>query len=222
LKRILIFDLDGTLVDSMGPLTDQFCALLRERCGVPEELSRPIYVALAGKGPRPQFEAVLRQVEALDDALLDQLTDEYWRVIETFEPALFPETLDVLSELRGAGHTLIVSSGARTESVLRKTRLTGMDRLLRLSLGTDEGGQRMAKGPGHFELIRESLSLRPEELRSQGAFVGDAIYDMQVGRNAGVLTIGRVTDGNAATLREAGAQYVIESLEELRGLFEAS
>jgi beta-phosphoglucomutase-like phosphatase (HAD superfamily) len=93
--RILIFDLDGTLLDTMGPLADLFCEMWARR-GVPDSISRPIYIREMGKGPRPQFVEVLKATESLDEALADRLTAEYWAACEAHEPAAFPETVGVL------------------------------------------------------------------------------------------------------------------------------
>jgi phosphoglycolate phosphatase-like HAD superfamily hydrolase len=220
-KRVLIFDLDGTLLDTMGPMADLFCLMLLERRGVPESLSRRIYIEQAGKGPRPQFVEVLRATGSLDEALVDQLTGDYWRAAEAFEPVLFPETVSVLEALRSDGHTLIVSSGGKNAFVARNTRATGIDRLFRRILGTDAGVPDMAKGPGHFKLIREALGLEDDDLRSGGVFTGDGVYDMQVATEAGIVAVGRVTGNNGASLREAGADHLIGSLRELEGLIEA-
>jgi beta-phosphoglucomutase-like phosphatase (HAD superfamily) len=51
-SRILIFDLDGTLADSMGPATELFVRMLLEDCGIPDAISRPVYTRLMGKARR--------------------------------------------------------------------------------------------------------------------------------------------------------------------------
>ncbi len=76
----------------------------------------------------------------------------------------------------------------------------------------------MAKGPGHFELIAKALALRDGDLQSRGVFVGDAVFDMQVARDAGVFAVGRVTGDNGDTLRQAGAQHLIHDLREMHAL----
>jgi phosphoglycolate phosphatase-like HAD superfamily hydrolase len=217
-KRILIFDLDGTLLDTMGPLADLFCDMLRSECGVPDDASRPIYHELAGKGPRPQFEAVLSPLGLADAVFLDDITERYWQVAESYEAVPFPETLEALGQLRRDGHTLIVSSGGTTASVRRKMRVTGVDRLIRLALGTDLEVPGMAKGPGHFELVKHSLSFSESELLAEGIFIGDAVYDMQVAREAGIVGVGRVTGDNGPVLQQAGARHLIQDLREMRPL----
>jgi phosphoglycolate phosphatase-like HAD superfamily hydrolase len=199
-------------------MSDLFCQMMLERCGVPESVSRPIYVREMGKGPRPQFVEVLRATEALDEALVDVLTADYWVASEAFEPELFPETVEVLEALRRDGHTLVVSSGGKPAFVERNTRLTGIDRLFRLLLGSDTALPHMFKGPGHFALIREALGIAEHDLRTQGVFIGDGVYDMQVARAAGLLAVGRLTGDNGETLREAGADHLIRDLGEVRPL----
>jgi phosphoglycolate phosphatase-like HAD superfamily hydrolase len=220
-KRLLIFDLDGTLLDTMGRLADLFCEMLLERRGIPESLSRPIYVREMGKGPRPQFVEVLKATESFDEALADELTADYWAVCEALEPALFPEVPEVLESLRRRGHTLVVSSGGKPDFVARNLRLTGIEWLFRLVLGTDRAVPEMAKGPGHFKLIREALGLSEDELRQSGVFIGDGVYDMEVACGAGLVAVGRLTGENGATLQNAGADYLINSLRELDAILDA-
>ena len=219
--RILIFDLDGTLIDTMRDLANLFCDMLLQEHGVPDELSRPIYIELAGKGPRPQFEAVLAKVGRHDRDGVNAITERYWQVAETYEPVAFPEAAEVLQQLRRDGHTLVVSSGGASASVERKLRLTQIDSLFSLALGTDDGIPGMRKGPGHFDLVVKALALCEGELQSRGVFIGDAVYDMQVALEAGIVAVGRVTDGNAETLRRAGAQHLIHDLREMRALLAA-
>ena len=214
-NRIVIFDLDGTLIDSMTPYTELFCEMLLAECSVPKAISLPVYTELLGKGPKAQFAAVLRKLETWNESLVDDLTRRYWLQAELDEPALFPEVLGVLQDLGHKGDTLIVSSGSIPSSVTRKMRLAGIEGLFRLALGSDEDVPGLAKGAGHFAMIGEELSLTAEELRARSVFVGDGTYDMEVARAAGIRGIGRLTGSNGEALRAAGAGHVIADLRDL-------
>jgi phosphoglycolate phosphatase-like HAD superfamily hydrolase len=217
-SRILIFDLDGTLVDSMGPATELFARMLLEDCGIPDAISRPVYTRLMGKGPQAQFAAVLRHVEAWDEALVQDLTDRYWEAAERDVPDLYPDVRPALESLRDEGHMLIVSSGSIQRSAERKTRIADIEQLFRLILGSDEDAPERAKGPGHFAMIAEALSLPAGDLQARGVFIGDGVYDMQIAQEAGMTAIGRLTGDNADELIEAGADHVIRELGELQPL----
>ncbi len=56
----LVFDLDGTLLDSMPVLADIFCDVLADQRGLSREFSRRIYYELAGIGPEAQFREDVR------------------------------------------------------------------------------------------------------------------------------------------------------------------
>ncbi|HEX5368066.1 MAG TPA: HAD family hydrolase [Dehalococcoidia bacterium] len=220
-RDIVIFDLDGTLIDSMGPLEALFCDMLAERCAIDPSASAAVYAEFLGAGPRVQFEAALRRHGRLDTISLDEITSAYWEDAESYEPEAFPETREVLKALQAAHHTLLVSSGGTTASVKRKTRLAGIDGMVRLMLGTDEGVEHMAKGPGHFHLILQVLDLDEAAFQQRAVFVGDAAHDMRVGRAAGLPAIGRLTGDNGPALRDAGATHLISDLREIPALLMA-
>jgi phosphoglycolate phosphatase-like HAD superfamily hydrolase len=214
-RTTLIFDLDGTLIDSMTPYTDLFCEMLHTECNVSRSISLPIYENLLGKGPKAQFAAVLRHVEAADDDRVEDLTRRYWQRAEVHEPLPFPEVLEALHALRDQGYTLIVSSGSIPSSVERKMKIAGLDHLFQIALGSHEHEAALSKGPGHFSLIAEALMTTSETLCRQAVFIGDGVYDMQVAREAGMPGIGRVTGDNGDLLLAAGANHLIHDLREL-------
>jgi phosphoglycolate phosphatase-like HAD superfamily hydrolase len=219
-QRILVFDLDGTLIDTMGPLLQIACDVLAEQRGINPDLTREVCLSFMGVSIGRQFREVLSQAGRLDDGVED-LTDIYYQRSEAVVPKAFPEVAEVLTELQSAGHLMAVSSGGKPALVSRRTAEAGIDGFFRLILGSEDGNPDKAKGPGHFRLISETLGLTAAQLRSEGVFIGDGVYDMQVAREAGMVAVGRVTDGNGETLRLAGAHYLVHDLREMHALLAA-
>lgn len=217
--RLIIFDLDGTLVDSMEHYTRLFCRLLAERHGLNEAFSRQVYESLLGLPPGRQFADAL-SLAGRDVRDVEELTAQFWVAAENHAPPAFPEVISVLQELTGAGYALVISSGGRPEVAAYRTRNAGIDGFFTLVLGTDEAVEGMAKGPGHFAIMREALGLSMAELSARAVFVGDGVYDMQVAREAGVPAIGRVTGENGETLGQAGAGHLIDDLTGLASVLE--
>jgi len=217
--RLIIFDLDGTLVDSMEHYTRLFCRLLAERHGLDESFSRDIYESLLGLPPGRQFaDALTLAGQDLTD--VEELTAQFWAAAEKHAPPAFSEAASVLQTLTAAGYTLVISSGGRPAIVAFRAHNAGIDGFFALILGTDEAVEGMAKGPGHFAIMREALGLSMADLRERAVFVGDGVYDMQVAREAGIPAVGRVTEENGDTLRLAGAEYLIDDLTGLAAVLE--
>ncbi len=218
--RLVIFDLDGTLVDSMEHYTALFARLLAERHGLNEAFSRAIYESLLGLPPGRQFtDALTRSGHGTET--VDELTAAFWAVAEVYVPPVFPEVPSVLEALKNAGYALVVSSGGRPAVAQYRAHQAGIEGFFDLILGTDEMVPDMAKGPGHFAIMQEALNLWSDEFRARSAFVGDGVYDIQVARDAGLPAIARVTDASRETLRRAGADYVIDDLTGLRSVLDA-
>jgi phosphoglycolate phosphatase len=146
------------------------------------------------------------------------MTREFWAEASNWTPPAFPEKPAVLKDLRRAGHTLVISSGGRTQVAQYRAHAAGIDGFFRLILGTDEGQAAMSKGAGHFSLIRDALTLTGAEFRSLALMVGDGPHDMQVAREAGIIAVGRRTAANDGLLTGAGAGFLIDDLTQLEGL----
>jgi phosphoglycolate phosphatase len=216
---VLIFDLDGTLVDSMGELGEMFCDLLAETHSVPRNLSNEVYFALAGVGPKRQFETVLHAAGLpLDD--VDALTRTFFERTQTIVPKPFPDVLDVLRAFEAERYAMFISSGGRTEYARIRAMHGGVARFMRLILGTDYETPGMAKGPGHFALFAEALDISTESLSGRAWFIGDGPFDMQVAREAGIFALGRLTGDNGPQLRDAGADVLVNDLRQVQALLQ--
>jgi beta-phosphoglucomutase-like phosphatase (HAD superfamily) len=82
---VLIFDLDGTLLDSMTSLLDIFCHLLYEQRHIEPDLSCAVAVELMGMNTRFQIAEVLSRA-GLPQTELDTLNEQYGQRAALLEP----------------------------------------------------------------------------------------------------------------------------------------
>ena len=76
----------------------------------------------------------------------------------------------------------------------------------------------MLKGQGHFSIIGGRMRLSDEEFKRVTAMIGDGEYDMTVAKQAGIVAVGRITHGNQSALQSAGADFLVNDLEELAAM----
>lgn len=201
---LAIFDLDGTLVDSVDDLAASVNHALA-RAGLPlrhrEEVRRFI-----GNGARPLIE---RSVGEHQDRVEEVLAE--WRV--HYEAHLLDRTRPypgVVELLAGARRTLALQSnkpGPMTRRILE-----GLGLLSRFAVVLG-GGEAPAKpDPGGVLAILDRLGTRRED----AVFIGDSTMDAATARNAGVTFVG-VTWGLVPReeLRSAGAVNLVDRVEEL-------
>ena len=198
----VLFDWDGTLIDSYHADASAYLAMFREmgiRWGL-AELERHYspnwyQVYRAAKLPRKLWNAA----------------NEAWRAhYAKHQPQLISGTRRVLEALRRKYRLGLVTSGDRDRVVqqLREFRLT------RLFMARVCGGDTLRKKP-HPAPLR--LALRQMELEARRCvYVGDTPQDVEMARHAGVLSVGVL--GSFPTrkrLRAARPEFLIRSLEEL-------
>ncbi|MFI5058759.1 MAG: HAD family hydrolase [Candidatus Acidiferrales bacterium] len=203
----VLFDWDGTLLNSYEADTAAYLAMFREM-GIPwgiKDLARHYspnwyHVYHAAKLPRARW----------DDA------DRAWRAqYAKHKPQLLAGTRQVLTRLRKRHHLGLVTSGDRDRVVrqLREFRLT------KIFAARVCNGDTARKKP-HPEPLR--LALKQMQLEAAACvYVGDSPQDLEMARRAGVRAIAVLGPfPTEKQLRAARPELLLESIEELPGALE--
>jgi pyrophosphatase PpaX len=177
--RIVLFDLDGTLIDS-GPIIlasmQHAVSTVLGREIPPEELG----LTIGGQG-------IVAQMTAIDadnaDALLEAYKEHNDGLHETLEA--FDELLDVLPQLKAEGRKLGLVTAKR-----HRTVGLALDRFPALASAFDvvvahEDTERHKPDAEPVRLALQKLGGRPEE----AVYVGDSPFDVGAAKAAGVYAI---------------------------------
>lgn len=207
---LVIFDLDGTLIDSLADLTaatNHMLATLGRPC-----LSEPQVRALVGQGARRLVERALPGAppEEVERGLALFLAYNHVHIADrtVFYPGV-PETLD---ELRARGRRLAVISNKNAALCREVLALLGGEHFFEEILGGDSLPVRKPSPEPVLKLLA-SFGVPPE----RAAIVGDSINDMAAGKGAGVTTVG-CTWGYGDLSELADADYRVESFPGLLDL----
>jgi pyrophosphatase PpaX len=201
---VVLFDLDGTLVDSAAAILGSFHhateTVLRRRFPDDEILSRVGGTNLA------------HQMALLDPDRVDELVRVYraHNDPQYSELACFEGVLDVLQQLKVEGRRLGIVSAKRRPTVERVVRSAGMGEYFDVVVGSDDT-QRHKPDPEPVLKALEVLEAGPDE----AAYVGDSPFDVAAARAAGVFA---VAIGWGGIHRVEDADAFVETPEALLGV----
>jgi len=208
--KLVIFDFDGTLGDTRRNIVrtmQMTIAELHLPNRTEEECAATIGLPLAGC-----FETMFPD---LQKERVQTCADTYRRIfaenLQTLKPQLFPGIKETLTKLSGEGYTLTIASSRSHASLVELTSDMGIADCISYLIGADD----VEKAKPAPEPVLNTLDAMRFEA-SQALVVGDMAVDILMGANAGAKTCG-VTWGNGARkeLEQAGADYIINSIEEL-------
>jgi len=212
---VVIFDWDGTIVNTMPLSLEMLQDLAFKSFNVEPNLTKEIYYRNIG-GSR---EEIWRQIitSSKTTLLIDDVNkaakkkDREW--YEAFlkkanSCPVFDDVPAALSKMKKHGYNLCVSSGGFQEAIISHAKTIKMDHYFTIILGSKKGFE---KGRHHFDYISEKLKTKPKDM----AFVGDGPHDMRVGKEYGCLTIGRMDLLDEKTLLAAGADLVLKDFSLL-------
>ncbi len=127
---------------------------------------------------------------------------------------LYPNVLETLHELKSRGIVLTIASSRSNASLTEYIRNLKLTDIITYILGADD----VVEGKPNPEAVNRTLAefgFRPEE----AIVVGDTIFDIQMGANAGTRTCG-VTYGNGSRESLSDATWIIDDFKHLLNFIE--
>lgn len=203
---VVLFDLDGTLADTIGLIVASYNHAFRAVMGTERDeaeirswIGRPLVESFAAVAPEHAEE-------------LDRVYRE-WNLANT-ERLLraYPGVAELLTDLADAGVRTGVVTSKRRETALLAMRGVGIEGLAPL-LSTLEDTERHKPLPDPLLHGAQTLGVDPADC----VYVGDAAVDVAAARAAGMAAVG-VSWGAVPreVLEASGPDAVVDTVEELR------
>lgn len=210
----VIFDLDGTLVDTSKSFDETIKRLVLKYSGAPLPDEELMNLRSEG-GYNDDWVATAellrrRGVEVPFPQLVQEATALYLELAPVNEFALFDsELIEKLKER----HPVFIVTG-RTRPEYNPVWASRLDPLFkRVYCLYDVPGKSPKPSPDYLLQLMEDFNLQ------DGVYIGNAVDDMWSARDAGLARIGITSTLSADDLREAGAQLVLKSVNELKKVF---
>ncbi|MBA3997877.1 MAG: HAD family hydrolase [Candidatus Accumulibacter sp.] len=204
---LLVFDWDGTLLDSAGAIVAAIQAACRD-LELPEPSDeRARHVIGLGLG-----EALRHAVPELPEQRYPQMVDRYRHhyLSRDHELRLFDGAAELVAELSGAGFALAVATGKSRVGLDRALKASGLGAYFQASRCADECFSK--PHPQMIEELMQEFSVAPERT----LMIGDTTHDLQMALNAGVPSLGVAYGAHPAAALDALAPLArLQKVEEL-------
>ena len=207
----IVFDLDGTLVDTVNDRIEAWAAAFAERSiPVTREQLEPMIGMDGRRLARDVARAAGRSLANAEVEELDRRSGELFDE-RNRDPRPLPGARELLRRLDTAGITWAIATSSRPEQVARSVAALGLGREPRIVDGSRVEHAKPA--PDLLLLAARELGTTPEA----SWYVGDSTWDMVASVAAGMLGIGVLAGAavDADALLSAGARRVVATLDEL-------
>jgi phosphoglycolate phosphatase-like HAD superfamily hydrolase len=175
----VIFDMDGTLIDSSGTVPAAYAAAIRELCG--RRCSDDDVIAEYGAGPAPAMISRFigrKATEGDVDCWLRHLEARLDKIV------IYPGTVAAVERLAAAGLRLGVFTGATRRAAQPQLQHSGLLEVFSAVVGSDEIA---AVKPAPDGILEACTRLDVDPTRA--AYVGDAVNDLRCARAARSIPI---------------------------------
>lgn len=216
--KLCIFDLDGTVLDTVGTIAHYGNYALQKH-GI-EPIPPCEYKYLAGTGISNLIKNMLNFRQCYTDETYEKVYRDYdtaYNADVTYKTSIFPGLKEVLDELKAKGCRLAVASNKPDFAARTVVRaLYGEDYFVYVT--GQKPGAPLKPDPAMVLEILDRLDIQKEEC----LYIGDTSTDMLTGKNAGLFTVGVLWGfRDKEELLESGADAIITRPEEL-GILAAS
>lgn len=178
---LIIFDWDGTLMDSVGRIVSSM-----QRTAAALNLVQPSEAAvrdIIGISLNPAIERLFGPLSKPDMTLFKDVYRQQYVHDDMTPSPLFPGAQALLEELHERGHTLAVATGKARHGLERVWQEVNIQHLFHASRCADE-----TESKPHPLMLHELMAETGHDVE-HAVMVGDSIHDMQMAQNAGMARI---------------------------------
>lgn len=205
--QLIIFDLDGTLIDSLEDLAAATNHMLTSLGRKPVGLEQ--VRGYVGKGARRLVEQAMpaATIEEIEIGLNVFLTYNEAHIVD--RTRLYPGAMETLAALRDSGMTLAVVSNKNVALCRKVLSTLAADGFFATVIGADSLSFRKPSPEPLIMVLRE-LGVTADRV----LMVGDSINDIAAGNAAGIATVG-CTFGYGDIAELENSTWKIDSIDEL-------
>ena len=203
--KALLFDFDGTLLDTNELIIQTFMYVFDEKFSV--QYTKDDCIPLIGSSLRQTFERItpnevdemIAKYREWNEAHHDELVKEYDGVVET------------LQQLHAMGIRLVIVSSKVHVNIVKGLQVLGVAELFEYIVGADDV-EHVKPHPEPIEKALNYLQLSKDEV----IMVGDNSHDIEGGQNAGVKTAGvSWTIRGEAYLQTFNPDYMLTTMSDI-------
>jgi len=208
---LLIFDLDGTLLDSRASILNSIVYALQEIGQA--DLHYDVTKAVQQDLRLTLWEAGLRNDIRFSDQTIEEFVVLYRKHHEmhagTTMPA-YPNAAEVLTDLR-ADFSLAIATTKDSRQAAHVLRCQKMDHLFDHIQGTDDG-MKYKPEPDILHRVLDQLEKKSEK----AVYIGDSNHDIEAAKSAGMKSVGAAYGfAGFKELKKSEPDWMIQNLNEL-------
>ncbi len=206
--RTILFDLDGTLIDTNELIIASFTHTLGKYAKQP--YAREEILEFIGPPLKDSFMKI-------DPARVEEMIATYRKHnLENHDSYVtaYPTVVETLTHLHEAGYQLGIVTTKVKSTAMKGMKWTGMDHLFETVIGLED----VTHAKPHPEPILKALQ-ELDAKASETLMVGDNYHDIEAGHNAGTRTAGVAwTIKGREFLQSYNPDYMLEKMSDLRDI----
>lgn len=214
--RTAVFDLDGTLIDSLDLILASYRHTMQTHLG--HQLPDEMWIAGMGTPLAVQMRNFARADDEAEEMVETYQTHNLANHDRLVRP--YAGVRDSVATLRDRGVTLAIATSKRSTATGMGLRACGLPEEWFGAIITADDVIRPKPDP---EPVLLALKLSGESEPSRAVYIGDSVYDMRSGRAAGVITVAVLWGPNSReTLLPTKPDLWLTDPTEIEGLLQAS
>ena len=213
-KKLLIFDLDGTIANTIYSIRDGV-NMAMDKYGFPQRSYEEIRAAI-GNGARELIRLSLPEKKRADSLLVDTVFSDYnifYGITYKNIDGCYPHMNESLHTLKDRGYVIAVLSNKQDHYVKKIVELLFPDGTVSYAAGQTELPRK--PDPTVPLMIAKEFGVSPE----QCVFIGDSDVDVMTAKNSGMTSVA-CSWGYRPREELSGADMIIDSADMLTVLFE--